>query len=91
MRAGARLQDAVETTTCVGVLARCATRSLPPQFPERFKRLLAGEMVSGDEINAQYPGRASSGIALILSAIPLFESSRIDGTQKIRMRVDQSG
>jgi hypothetical protein len=48
-------------------------------------------MVSGDEINAQYPGRASSGIALILSAIPLFESSRIDGTQKIRMRVDQSG
>jgi hypothetical protein len=60
-------------------------------FRWAIERLLAGEMVSRDEINAQYPGRASSGIALILSAIPLFESSRIDGTQKIRMRVDQSG
>jgi hypothetical protein len=60
-------------------------------FRWAIERLVAGETVSRDEINAQYAGRASSGIALILSAIPLFESTRIDGTQKIRMRAEPPG
>jgi len=55
-------------------------------FRWAIERLLAGETVSRDEINGQYPGRASSGIALILLAIPLFEETKIDRTQAIRLR-----
>jgi hypothetical protein len=55
-------------------------------FRWAIERLLAGETVSRDEINAQYPKRASSGIALVLCAIPLFESTRVAGAQVIRLR-----
>lgn len=41
-------------------------------FRQIVARLLAGETVSRDSINADYVGRASSGIVLILSQIPQF-------------------
>lgn len=55
-------------------------------FRWAIEKLLDGATVSRDDINARYPGRASSGIALILSYIPLFESTRIDGKECLRMR-----
>lgn len=57
-------------------------------FRWAIERLLAGGAVSRDEINAQYPKRASSGIALVLCAIPLFESSMVGGAQVIRLCSD---
>jgi hypothetical protein len=48
--------------------------------------MLGGDTVSRDDINARYQGRGSSGIALILSFIPLFENVRIDGKERLRMR-----
>lgn len=50
--------------------------------------MLQGRTVSRDDINARYPGRASSGIALILSNIPLFESVRVDGKECLRLRAE---
>jgi len=41
-------------------------------FQQAIERVLAGESVSRDSINQMYPGRASSGIMLILSQITLF-------------------
>jgi hypothetical protein len=57
-------------------------------FRWAIERLLDGETVSRDEINAQYPKRASSGIALVLGAIPLFEAAAVSGVQVIRLRPD---
>lgn len=42
-------------------------------FRDAIERVLAGESVSRDWINQMYPGRASSGIMLILAQVPLFE------------------
>jgi len=42
-------------------------------FRQTIERVLAGESVSRDSINQVYPGRASSGIMLILSQVPMFE------------------
>lgn len=42
-------------------------------FQQAIERVLAGESVSRDSINQMYPGRASSGIMLILSQVPAFE------------------
>lgn len=42
-------------------------------FRLAVNRVLAEGRISRDEINAMYPGRASSGIVLILSQIPDFE------------------
>lgn len=42
-------------------------------FRLAIERVLAGESVSRDWINQMYPGRASSGIMLILAQVPLFE------------------
>lgn len=42
-------------------------------FRDAIERVLAGESVSRDWINQMYPGRASSGIMLILAQVPMFE------------------
>jgi hypothetical protein len=42
--------------------------------------------VSREEINDRYARRASSGIALILCQVPLFESGRINRKECIRLR-----
>lgn len=42
-------------------------------FRLAIERILAGEPVSRDWINQMYPGRASSGIMLILAQVPLFD------------------
>jgi restriction endonuclease len=57
-------------------------------FRWAIERLLHGETVSREEINDHYPRRASSGIALILSSVPLFESTRIDRKECLRLRTD---
>jgi restriction system protein len=44
-------------------------------FRSMVTRLLNGETVTRAEINDEYTGRASSGVLLILSQIPLFEVS----------------
>jgi len=41
-------------------------------FRLAIERVLAGEPVSRDWINQMYPGRASSGIMLILAQVPIF-------------------
>lgn len=53
-----------------------------------IERMLAGERVSREEINDHYPKRASSGIALILSSTPLFESCRIGNKEYLRLRAN---
>lgn len=52
-------------------------RGFIPVEPFRWAigRILAGMPVSRDDINSQYEGRASSGIQLILTQVPLFECS----------------
>ncbi len=55
-------------------------------FRWAIEKLLRGETVSRDEINQNYPGRASSGIVLILSSIPIFDTIDVAGKQGIRIR-----
>ena len=55
-------------------------------FRWTIEKLLRGEAVSRDEINQHYPGRASSGIALILSAIPIFDTVNVAGKRAVRLR-----
>jgi restriction system protein len=55
-------------------------------FRWAIERLLRGATVTRDEINVRYPGRASSGIMLILSQIPLFESVAVGRKQALRQR-----
>jgi Restriction endonuclease len=50
------------------------------------EKMLAGEPVSREEINDHYAKRASSGIALILTSIGLFESVRIRNKEYLRLR-----
>jgi restriction system protein len=57
-------------------------------FRWAIERVLHGETVSREEINDRYARRASSGIALILSQVPLFESVRIRRKECIRLRAD---
>lgn len=54
-------------------------------FRWTIERLLAGETVLREDINAQCVGRASSGVVLILSAVPLFESATVNGKQGLRL------
>ena len=55
-------------------------------FRWAIERLLNGEVVLRDEINAQYPKRASSGIVLVLGSLPMFETVK-EGTKKgLRLR-----
>ena len=51
-----------------------------------IEKLLAGEMVSREEINDHYPKRASSGIVLVLAAIPPVESIRVRNKEYLRLR-----
>jgi hypothetical protein len=55
-------------------------------FRWAIERLLRGETVTRDEINAEYPGRASSGIVLVLSQVPLFEVIAVGRKQALRKR-----
>jgi hypothetical protein len=55
-------------------------------FRWTVEKLLRGETVSRDEINQHYPGRASSGIALIVSSIPIFDTISVAGRQAMRLR-----
>lgn len=59
-------------------------------FRWTIERLLDGETVLRDEINAQAIGRVSSGVMLILSALPMFELTNQAGKQGLAMRVDQA-
>jgi hypothetical protein len=53
-------------------------------FKYAINKLLDDGFVSRDEINQNYPGRASSGIILILSQVPEFEmTSRPTGIKRI--------
>lgn len=54
-------------------------------FRRVIHRLLAGETVTRAEINDEYPGRASSGIVLILSQVPLFELMSRPAALRLRM------
>jgi len=49
--------------------------------------LLAGEVVFRDEINAQYPKRASSGIVLVLGSLRMFEIVKVRLKKGIRLRM----
>jgi len=55
-------------------------------FRWAIEHLLRGDTVTRDEINAEYPGRASSGIMLILSHVRLFETVVVDRKQALRKR-----
>lgn len=45
-------------------------------FKETVNKLLEKKFITRDEINQNYPGRASSGIVLILSQIPFFDLTK---------------
>ncbi len=59
-------------------------------FRWTIERLIRGDTVLRDEINAQYPGRASSGIMLVLSSLPMFDETKIGNKKGIRMRSDSA-
>jgi len=47
-------------------------------------RLLAGQIVLREEINDQYPKRASSGVVLILGSLDLFETVKVGSKSGLR-------
>ena len=55
-------------------------------FRWTVERLLKGEVVLREEINDQYPKRASSGVVLVLSALPLFTTVKVGGKSGLRIR-----
>jgi restriction system protein len=55
-------------------------------FRWAIERVLAG-VVTREQINERYTGRASSGIMLILSSMPLFEPVTLDGRRAVRRRI----
>ena len=55
-------------------------------FRWTIDRLLLGETVLQEDINAHYIGRASAGVVLVLSSLPLFETVSVGGKQALRMR-----
>lgn len=57
-------------------------------FRWTIERLLSGERVLREEINAQCIGRVSSGVVLILSSLPMFELTNQAGKQGLTMRID---
>jgi hypothetical protein len=58
-------------------------------FRWAIERLIAGETVLREDINDHGGGRASSGILLILSALPQFESTSLAGNQALRLARQQ--
>lgn len=54
-------------------------------FRWAIERLLHGATVTREEINEQYEGRASSGIMLVLSSLPVFEPLKLHGRQAVRL------
>jgi hypothetical protein len=50
-----------------------------------IERLLAGETVLREEINDHCGGRASSGVLLILSALPHFERTTVGRKEGLRL------
>jgi hypothetical protein len=57
-------------------------------FRWTIERLLRGETVLREEINAESIGRVSSGVILILSSLPMFELTNQAGKQGLTMRID---
>jgi restriction system protein len=55
-------------------------------FRWTIERLLRGETVLREDINAQAIGRVSSGVMLVLGSVALFETTRVGGKQGLRMR-----
>lgn len=55
-------------------------------FRWTVERLLDGEVVLRQEINDQYPKRASSGVMLVLSGLPPFTTVKVGGKTGLRMR-----
>lgn len=51
-----------------------------------IEKLLLGDVVTRDEINHQCPGRASSGIMLVLSELPMVETTKVGAKQAVRLR-----
>lgn len=58
-------------------------------FRWAIERMLNGETVLRDEINAQYPKRASSGIVLVLGSLPMFEAASVGSKRGLRLRTGQ--
>lgn len=54
-------------------------------FRWAIERLLDGQTVTREQINEHYEGRASSGVMLLLAALPVFESVLVSGRQAVRM------
>jgi len=54
-------------------------------FRWAVERLLAGEIVTRDEINQHYVKRGSSGVVLILAAFPMFETTKLEGKLALRL------
>jgi restriction system protein len=55
-------------------------------FRWAIQRLLDGRIVTRVEIDEQYPGRASSGVVLVLLALPMFEATTVGRRQAVRLR-----
>ena len=55
-------------------------------FEWTINRLVRGETVSRDEVNQQYPERASSGVMAVLGSIPLFEQVAVGEKRGLRIR-----
>ncbi len=72
-----------------GITRRTSNRRVQRIDIEIFRwvieRLIRGETVAREEINEQYNGRASSGIMLILSSLPLFELVKLGRRQALRL------
>lgn len=57
-------------------------------FRWAIDRVLAGETVTRQQIHDRNPRQVSSGVLLILDAVPMFEQVRLHGVKAIRMRPD---
>lgn len=73
-----------------GITRRTSTGAIGKIDVEIFRwaveRLLGGEIVLREDINAQYSKRASSGVMLVLSALPIFTTLNVDGRTGLRVQ-----
>ena len=78
------------TVDWTGITRRTSNGSIGTIDIEIFRwtveRLLDGDVVLREEINDQYPKRASSGVMLVLSTLPLFTTVKVSGKTGLRMR-----
>ena len=89
---GNRTTNEVVSVDWSGLTRRTSNGSIQTIDIEIFRwaidRLLSGQVVLRNEINDQYPKRASSGVVLILGSLEMFETVMVGSKTGLRLKGD---